>query len=257
MFHLPVDDSGRNAEVPLRNRPMAHSVIKERFWAKLARRLDLTGRGSLVLHYPRIVDPERELSSVPDRTEAMMEAFEARADMLVLLDEAKMRDSALPQQVATQLEETTPQFFLRNVPRLEKDANPRHLRMQYAVWREEEEPLEYTDRYPRHRAPEMIDELSPVWSRKIMREVHDAVHGFAWEAEVDFDKPPPQKIHPSAHLEPRRISVNDLKLDPAKANRQLPDQRWQEGFESLAALFDGSRNPGEEPATKKPDRGRR
>ncbi len=197
---------------------------------------------------------ELRICAALSKEEAMMEAFESHGEMFVLLNEDNLRPSRLPAQVSTQITEITPQFFLRNVPRLERDANPRHLSMQYAVWREEPEPVEYTDRYPQRKAPEFIDELSSVWSRKIMREIHDGVHGFAWEDEIDFDRPPPPKIHPTAHLEPKRVSVNDLSADPAKANRRLPEQRWQEGFESLAALFDGSKSPGDDAPAGKPPR---
>ena len=248
MFALPVSDSGLSAEVPIRDKGTASSRLKERFWAKIAKRVPLQGRGSHITKGPYLLDLEKDLSPVPARTEAMVERFEAHAEMFVILKEEAMRDLRLYRHVESELKEITPQFFLRNVSRVERDANPRRVPIRYAVWREDPEEWEYTDRIPRIERPELIEELSMVWVKKITYEINQNVHNTAWGERAFKDVPMPRPVHPSFMKGSKRIPIDSLSLEPAKAQRATKDELNVQTIRSLDDLFDGSKDDDEAPA---------
>lgn len=243
LFNLPVGDEPGNAEVPISNRSNSRSKAKSGFWGALSRRINLTGPGSLVSHRPYGVDPEGVLTAATDRIEALADYMEAKA-ALCFSPEAETGELSLWKKQHHLLRDVTPQFFLRNISRLERDVNVRRPAISYAVWRDDKEiNLHFAAvRYPRRETPELIEELSPAWVRRIAREVHANVHDLDWADDVgNRDLPPPRKIHPASLNPPiPLVSVDDLSLDPAPPNRPLPDDRWTAGIKLLRSLKDGS-----------------
>ena len=243
LFNLPVGEQPDNAEVPISNRSNDRSKAKAQFWGALARRINLTGPGSLVSHRPYGVDPEGLVTAATDRIEGLADYLEAKAGRC-LPQETDRGELGLWQKQHHLLRDVTPQFFLRNISRIERDVDVRRPAISYAVWRDDKDiDLHFAAvRYPRRETPELIEELSPAWVRRIAREVHAAVYDLDWADDAGSrDLPPPKKIHPAALNPPIPVvSVNDLSLEPAPPNRPLPDDRWAQGIQLLQSLNDGS-----------------
>ena len=243
LFKLPIGDEPGNAEVPISNKKNAGSRAKAGFWGALSRRINLTGPGSLITHRPYGVDPESGLNANADRIEGLADRLESKAELLTP-PETEKGEITLWRKQHHLLKDVTPQFFLRNISRLERDVNVRRPAIVYAIWRDDEEVERHfaAARYPRLKAPELIEELSTVWVRKIMREIHGNVHDLDWADDVgNRAGPPARKIHPAALNPPIRVvSVEDLSLEPAPRDRALPDDRWAAGIRMLQSLNDGS-----------------
>ena len=243
VFNLPIGDEPGNAEVPISNRSSSRAQAKAGFWGALSRRINLTGPGSLVSHKPYGVDPEGGVAAATDRIEGLADHVEEKAARC-LSPEAETSELNMWQRQYHLLKDVTPQFFLRNINRLERDVNVRRPGIAYAVWRDDEDvERHFSDvRYPERSKPELIEELSPVWVRKIAREIHDNVYNLDWADDAgNRDLPPPRKIHPASLNPPVPvISIHDLSLEAAPANRAMPDDRWEAGIKLLQSLKDGS-----------------
>lgn len=244
LFKLPTSAATDSAEAPISSRPRRADAIKQKFWAKLARRINLAGEGSLVDVRPYGLYLEDGLSDMPDRLEGFTEAIENRGDMTGGNPD-EPRELGIWQRVQPRIKDVTPQFFLRNISRLERDVDVTRTSVVYAVWKDMREVERHFTavRYPAHKTPELIEDLSTVWVRKITREIHNNVVSWDWAEEVPKRGPAPTKIHPMGlRPGPVRIPVDDLNLEPAPANRVLPEDRWEQGIRELMRLQDSSKD---------------
>lgn len=236
LIHLPIKADPRNAEVALSDRASATTASKRGFWGSLAKRIDLTGKGSHVRSRPWGAMPDGDLGPLAAVLEAVTDQIEAKMELSVMMDESKMGSLNLWRKQEHLLKEVTPQFTLRNIPRITRENTPRRLPITYAVWREDEEVINHFTavRRPRHQTPELIEELSSVWVHKITKELYDTVNDFDWaEAVGGRVGPAPRRPGPPGATGPERVPIGELSMKAAPPNRKVGDQKFGDGMKAL------------------------
>jgi hypothetical protein len=218
LFRLPTIVSRTTAEPALSNREGARTAVKERFWWPLARRLDLTGEGSLVTYRPYGAAPDGSLEVITRRSEALYDEIAARCADFEVPDGTRRPPLRLSAEVDGVMEDKTAQFFLRNIARVERDTDVRRLKTRTAIWQEPTDDWFDEVRYPVLPRPELLDDLSLQWLPRLTQELRDNVYGFEWwEHERTWHYA--RKYHPFINDPPERISINDLSLDAAPPRR--------------------------------------
>jgi hypothetical protein len=244
LFRLPTHRDPGNAEVGIGRRGTRAEPVKRRFWGTLAKRLDLTGRGSLIERSPYGTGHDRVLEGFERRVEQLHDELNRRAAANVLVSpDLRQQPSKLPRHVESCLEEVTPQFFLRNIPRVERPmTNVRRLESRYVVWREDDRELIEFARRPKREPIEFLAELSSVAMRQLRQEAWERVLGLNWETDVGNFRPAVFRVPSFGQVESgKRIPLAEHQDEPARALRETSGQRHQRTLRELGKRYDASK----------------
>jgi hypothetical protein len=242
LFRLPTALDPGNAEVGVGRRNDRGQAVKRRFWGTLAKRIDLTGRGSLVASSPYGTRHDRVLAGFEARVEHLFEIVGRHENAKLLVAAQTTKPSQLPRNVTSLLEEVTPQFSLRNIPRVERsNATPRWLDYRYAVWREDDAELLELARHPKLERIEFLSELSSAVMKELKGEAWGRVYGLSWENDLAEIKPAVFRPPSFAIEGKKRIPIAELRDEPAPPNRETSSQRHTRTFKELGKRFDATK----------------
>lgn len=228
------------AEAAVSNRDERRMAAKEAFWGRLARLVDLTGKGSLVKHRPPSLMLDLGPLERADRLEERVQKLQERLDLKAILDESKMRESRMWLRVSEMIKEITPQFILRNVPRAERNVELRRLSYTWVIWRDYEADDLEESRRPRLEPIPYLASFALEWMEELANERHRSLYSFDWS---DHARDWTYKVLPSAtpnFYERKPVKVQDLSLEPYPPKRAGKEDQTRKILDLLARRTDGS-----------------